>query len=39
MPSNTFAVEMVANNAGTFQYYCNILDHITAGMKARMVVS
>lgn len=39
MPSNTFVLEMSANSTGTWNYYCNILDHINAGMKARMVVS
>lgn len=39
MPSNTFVVDMVANNTGTWNYYCNILDHINAGMQARMLVS
>ena len=39
MPSNTYALVMTANNTGTWNYYCNILDHITAGMKARMVVN
>eukprot|EP00878_Enallax_costatus_P001155 GHUV01001296.1.p1 GENE.GHUV01001296.1~~GHUV01001296.1.p1 ORF type:complete len:885 (+),score=249.43 GHUV01001296.1:1539-4193(+) len=39
MPSNTFTVDMVANSTGTWNYYCNILDHIWAGMSARMVVS
>jgi FtsP/CotA-like multicopper oxidase with cupredoxin domain len=39
MPSNTFVLEMAANSTGPWSYYCNILDHINAGMKARMVVS
>lgn len=39
MPSNTYALEMSANSTGSWDYYCNVLDHITAGMKARMVVS
>lgn len=39
MPSNTYALEMTANSTGSWNYYCNILDHITAGMKARMVVN
>jgi uncharacterized cupredoxin-like copper-binding protein len=39
MPSNTFVLEMAANSTGSWNYYCNILDHINAGMKARMVVS
>eukprot|EP00775_Hariotina_reticulata_P011260 gene11260-11409_t len=39
MPSNTFTVDMVANTTGTWQYYCNILDHINAGMRSRMLIS
>lgn len=39
MPANTYAVEMTANTTGTWPYYCNVLDHIKAGMKARMVVN
>lgn len=39
MPSNTFTVDMSANSTGTWNYYCNILDHIWAGMSARMIVS
>lgn len=39
MPANTYAVEMTANATGTWMYYCNVLDHIKAGMKARMLVS
>lgn len=39
MPSNTFVLDMVANTTGTWNYYCNILDHIWAGMSARMVIS
>jgi hephaestin len=39
MPSNTYVVDMTANSTGTWEYYCNILDHIWAGMKSRMVVS
>ncbi|KAF6265588.1 Cupredoxin [Scenedesmus sp. NREL 46B-D3] len=39
MPSNTYVVDMTANSTGTWEYYCNILDHIWAGMKSRMLVS
>lgn len=39
MPSNTFTLDMAANSTGTWLYYCNILDHIWAGMSARMIVS
>jgi hephaestin len=39
MPSNTYVVDITANSTGTWDYYCNILDHIWAGMKSRMVVS
>ncbi|WIA14174.1 hypothetical protein OEZ85_002716 [Tetradesmus obliquus] len=39
MPSNTYVVDMTANSTGTWDYYCNVLDHIWAGMKSRMVVS
>ncbi len=39
MPSTTFVVELTAGKPGAWDYYCNILDHINAGMKARMVVS
>jgi hephaestin len=38
MPSTTYVLEMTAHN-GTWDYYCNILDHISGGMRARMVVS
>lgn len=39
MPATTFVLEMAANATGTWNYYCNILDHITAGMRARMRVA
>eukprot|EP00879_Flechtneria_rotunda_P000261 GHRR01000344.1.p1 GENE.GHRR01000344.1~~GHRR01000344.1.p1 ORF type:complete len:1159 (+),score=375.53 GHRR01000344.1:116-3592(+) len=39
LPSNSYAIDMVANSTGTWNYYCNILDHIGAGMMARMIVS
>jgi hephaestin len=39
LPSNTFTIDMLANTTGTWQYYCNILDHINAGMRSRMLIS
>ena len=39
MPATTFVVELEAGAPGTWDYYCNILDHINAGMKGRIVVS
>ncbi|GBF99637.1 multicopper ferroxidase [Raphidocelis subcapitata] len=38
MPATTFVVDLEAGAPGTWDYYCNILDHINAGMKGRMVV-
>lgn len=38
MPATTFVVDVQAGSAGAWDYYCNILDHINAGMKGRIVV-
>lgn len=38
MPATTFVTEIEAGSAGAWDYYCNILDHINAGMKGRIVV-
>jgi hypothetical protein len=38
MPATTFVTEVEAGSAGAWDYYCNILDHINAGMKGRLVV-
>jgi len=39
MPATTFVLELVAGQPGSWDYYCNILDHINAGMKGRIVVA
>lgn len=39
MPATTYVVNMEAGSPGRWDYYCNILDHINAGMKGRMLVS
>lgn len=39
MPATTFMLDMKAGALGQWDYYCNILDHINAGMKGRIVVS
>ena len=39
MPATTFVVNLEAGSPGRWDYYCNILDHINAGMKGRLVVS
>lgn len=38
MPSSARVVAMNASTAGDWLYYCNILDHVDAGMMARMAV-
>jgi FtsP/CotA-like multicopper oxidase with cupredoxin domain len=38
MPATTHVVEITAGDPGTWDVYCNILDHIEAGMKIRAVV-
>ncbi|KAI8463551.1 MAG: multicopper ferroxidase [Monoraphidium minutum] len=38
MPATTFIVDLEAGAPGAWDYYCNILDHINAGMKGRLVV-
>jgi FtsP/CotA-like multicopper oxidase with cupredoxin domain len=39
MPSNTFVLDMNATTTGSWVFYCNIFDHYTSGMSARMVIS
>jgi plastocyanin len=40
MPAVASVVELRASEApGSWPYYCNILDHINAGMRGRIVVA
>jgi hypothetical protein len=38
LPALTQVVDMVAASAGSWQFYCFVFDHMSAGMVGRMVV-
>jgi len=38
-PAVTHTADMVATTPGIFQYNCDVVDHLTAGMRARLVVT
>jgi uncharacterized cupredoxin-like copper-binding protein len=39
MPATTYVVSLTAGDSGKWEIYCNILDHIGAGMRAKMLVA
>lgn len=38
MPSTTRIVSMTPQEAGIWQFYCVVFDHIQAGMMGRLIV-
>ncbi len=39
MPTVTKVVDMVPSEAGRWQFYCDVHDHIVAGMRGTLVVA
>ncbi len=38
-PAVTHTADMVAATPGTFEYNCDVVDHLAGGMRARLVVT
>lgn len=38
-PAVTATADMLASTPGIFEYNCDVVDHLTAGMRARLVVT
>jgi uncharacterized cupredoxin-like copper-binding protein len=38
-PAMTRTADMIASAPGIFGFRCDVVDHIAAGMKGRMVIS